>query len=128
MSKRSRFVILAALIIAFAVFQGQRTGNELQALKASGFSLDRRINSVPPLVLDLRHRQLALLYPDRSERYPFDQVESWRVVDQTAINDRPDYYLAIQLQGSALPVKLQGQHEVDLKQWAALLDEVIGRR
>lgn len=71
-------IVIVGIIIfaALGFWNYQRSQTQKTALEQSGFEISERIGGSPELVLDSARRELALVHPDRVERFSFNELEA----------------------------------------------------
>ena len=75
-----QLVIVGIIIFAALGFWNyQRTQGQKSALEQSGFEITERIGGTPELVIDSGRKEMALVHPDRIERFAFSELQGAKI-------------------------------------------------
>ncbi|WP_432696479.1 hypothetical protein ACQUQP_18340 [Marinobacterium sp. YM272] len=92
-----QLVIVGIIILAALGFWNyQRAQGQKTALQQSGFEISERIGGSPELVIDVGRKEMALVHPDRVERFAFSELDRAEIgFDEH--EDRSRYHYRIEL-------------------------------
>ncbi|WP_210396527.1 hypothetical protein [Motiliproteus sediminis] len=125
MKAKTWFPLIFIGLLLVGGYQALRVQDSLGLLEAEGFQVDLRLEHNPLLVFDRQRRQGALVYPDHSERFGLDQVDSVTWVELAGSTQEPRPELRIELRGVSLQQLRISAERPQLERWHRQLEAML---